>query len=125
MGNDESNGFTPTDWMGNVGWFDFGSGSGVRIQYLEMMMNIQLFLFLFFFSFFVDPQEIGIQPYRKVAVVEQFFDIIYNVHVGLGGRSGRHAGQKRTYRTVNKNSISLRHTLYTLFVSEIGSVKKT
>lgn len=45
-------------------------------------------------------QEIGIQPYRKVAVVEQFFDIIYNVHVGLGGRSGRHAGQKRTYRTV-------------------------
>lgn len=46
-------------------------------------------------------QEIGIQPYRKVAVVEQFFDIIYNVHVGLGGRSGRHAGQKRTYRTVN------------------------
>lgn len=55
---------------------------------------------LFFMNFFL-PQEIGIQPYRKVAVVEQFFDIIYNVHVGLGGRSGRHAGQKRTYRTVN------------------------
>lgn len=46
-------------------------------------------------------QEPGIQPYRKVAVVEQFFDIIYNVHVGLGGRSSRHAGQKRTYRTVS------------------------
>lgn len=51
-------------------------------------------------------QEIGIQPYRKVAVVEQFFDIIYSVHVGLGGRSGRHAGQKRTYRTVNILAIS-------------------
>lgn len=45
-------------------------------------------------------QELGIQPYRRVAEVERFFDIIYNVHVGLGGRSGRHAGQKRTYRTV-------------------------
>lgn len=55
----------------------------------------------FFPHFFHIKQEIGIQPYRKVAVVEQFFDIIYNVHVGLGGRSGRHAGQKRTYRTVN------------------------
>lgn len=61
------------------------------------------------FNFFVCEifQEPGIQPYRKVAVVEQFFDIIYNVHVGLGGRSSRHAGQKRTYRTV-----SFAHVLY-------------
>lgn len=46
-------------------------------------------------------KEVGVQPFRRVAVVERFFDIIYNVHVGLGGRSGRHAGQKRTYRMVS------------------------
>lgn len=39
--------------------------------------------------------------YRKVAVIEEFFDIIYNVHMELGGRSGSHAGQKRTYRIVS------------------------
>lgn len=38
--------------------------------------------------------------YRKVAIVENFFDIIYTVHVELEGRPGKHAGQKRTYRTV-------------------------
>ncbi|GBP78495.1 hypothetical protein EVAR_67249_1 [Eumeta japonica] len=37
--------------------------------------------------------------YRKVAIVENFFDIIYTVHVELEGRPGKHAGQKRTYRT--------------------------
>lgn len=47
-------------------------------------------------------KEVGVQPFRRVAVVERFFDIIYNVHVGLGGRSGRHAGQKRTYRMVSR-----------------------
>lgn len=35
-----------------------------------------------------------------MAVVENFFNIIYGVHVSLGSRSSRHAGQKRTYRTV-------------------------
>lgn len=40
--------------------------------------------------------------YRKVAIVENFFDIIYTVHVELEGRPGKHAGQKRTYRTVSK-----------------------
>ena len=48
--------------------------------------------------------------YKKVAMVEQFFDIIYSVHVEaagenqLRGRAGKHCGQKRTYRAV---SISL------------------
>lgn len=45
-------------------------------------------------------QETDTQPYKKVAVVENFFNIIYGVHVSLGSRSTRHAGQKRTYRTV-------------------------
>ena len=45
--------------------------------------------------------------FKKVAVVERFFDIIYSVHVEssgetqLRGRAGKHCGQKRTYRAVS------------------------
>ena len=45
--------------------------------------------------------------YKKVAMVEQFFDIIYSVHVEaagdtqIRGRAGKHCGQKRTYRAVS------------------------
>lgn len=53
------------------------------------------------FPFPLSLQEPG-QPYKKVAVVENFFDIIYGVHVSLGSRATRHAGQKRTYRTVRR-----------------------
>ena len=41
-------------------------------------------------------------------MVEQFFDIIYSVHVEaagdtqIRGRAGKHCGQKRTYRAVSK-----------------------
>lgn len=42
--------------------------------------------------------------YKKVAIVENFFDIIHAVHVDLEGRPGKHAGQKRTYRTVSYTS---------------------
>jgi len=44
--------------------------------------------------------------FKKVAVVEKFFDIIYSVHVEssgetqLRGRAGKHCGQKRTYRAI-------------------------
>lgn len=75
--------------------------SSVHTVYMQLT---HFFLYLKFF------QEPGIQPYRKVAVVEQFFDIIYNVHVGLGGRSSsRHAGQKRTYRTVSFSKFCLKN----------------
>lgn len=47
-------------------------------------------------------QDFEKRHYRKVAVVEEFFDIIYNIHMELGGRSGMHAGQKRTYRIVSR-----------------------
>ncbi len=54
--------------------------------------------------------------YKKVAMVEQFFDIIYSVHVEaatgdgtqLRGRAGKHCGQKRTYRAVSRVSYSRR-----------------
>ena len=41
------------------------------------------------------------KQYKRVAVVEDFFEIIYNVHVEMDGRGGKHAGQKRTYRAVS------------------------
>nr|SVE91739.1 EOG090X05H5 [Daphnia sinensis] len=50
--------------------------------------------------------------YKKVAVVEDFFDIIYREHVEFmsnsGGRppTGKHAGQKRTYRARRGNGAS-------------------
>jgi len=45
--------------------------------------------------------DYGGAKYKKVAIVEDFFDIIYNVHVEMDGRGGKHAGQKRTYRAVS------------------------
>lgn len=56
-----------------------------------------------YFSLFQNSS--GDPVYRKVAVVENFFDIIYNVHVDLEGRPGKHAGQKRTYRTVCRKTL--------------------
>ncbi|CAL4072639.1 unnamed protein product, partial [Meganyctiphanes norvegica] len=40
--------------------------------------------------------------YKKVAVVEDFFDIIYNLHVCKDGKDKKHMGQKRTYRAVSE-----------------------
>ncbi|XP_008196033.1 nucleolar protein 4 isoform X1 [Tribolium castaneum] len=54
--------------------------------------------------------------YRKVAVVENFFDIIYNVHVELEGRPGKHAGQKRTYRTITETYAFLPREAVTRFL---------
>ncbi|KAM7071814.1 nucleolar protein 4 isoform 5-T5 [Acridotheres tristis] len=44
---------------------------------------------------------------RRVAVVEDFFDIIYSMHVETGPNGEqirKHAGQKRTYKAVSKKS---------------------
>ncbi|GFQ87578.1 nucleolar protein 4 [Trichonephila clavata] len=46
----------------------------------------------------VDKRESTI--YKKVAVVENFYDIIYGVHMEMDGRGGKHAGQKRTYKAI-------------------------
>lgn len=71
-------------------------------------------------------KEVGVQPYRRVAVVERFFDIIYNVHVGLGGRSGRHAGQKRTYRTVRIDTFTFQRLIQNIYLfSSYRSLKLT
>lgn len=41
---------------------------------------------------------------KRVAVVEDFFDIIYAMHVEIGadpGKAPKHAGQKKTYKAVS------------------------
>ncbi|XP_049548359.1 uncharacterized protein LOC125959576 [Anopheles darlingi] len=64
------------------------------------------------------------QPYKKVAVVENFFDIIYGIHVSLGSRASRHAGQKRTYRTITETYAFLPREAVTKFLSLCGQCSK-
>ena len=57
----------------------------------------------FFFNFQTDSNSNDTSTeYKRVAIVEDFFDIIYSVHVDMDGRGGKHAGQKRTYRAVSE-----------------------
>ncbi|XP_054741797.1 mucin-2-like [Anastrepha obliqua] len=69
-------------------------------------------------------KDLGKRTYRKVAVVEEFFDIIYNVHMELGGRSGMHAGQKRTYRIITETYAFLPREAVTRFLSICPECKK-
>ena len=42
---------------------------------------------------------------KRVAVVEDFFDIIYAMHVEIStdpSKAPKHAGQKKTYKAVRK-----------------------
>ncbi len=81
------------------------SGHNTFVNAIYTRQNTQLTLFLFNYQ-----DELGGEDrpvYKKVAVVEDFFDIIYREHVEFmsnsGGRppTGKHAGQKRTYRAVS------------------------
>ena len=73
------------------------------MQLLSHYHHTHLMIKHFFFQG-VDGKVLYV--YKKVAMVEQFFDIIYSVHVEaagenqLRGRAGKHCGQKRTYRAV-------------------------
>ncbi|XP_013101048.2 uncharacterized protein LOC106082858 isoform X1 [Stomoxys calcitrans] len=64
------------------------------------------------------------RTYRKVAVVEEFFDIIFQIHMELGGRSGMHAGQKRTYRIISETYAFLPREAVTRFLSICPECKK-
>ena len=72
-----------------------------------MIITRNPFFILFFFCSFQTLDGKVHFVYKKVAMVEQFFDIIYSVHVEaagdtqLRGRAGKHCGQKRTYRAVS------------------------
>lgn len=60
-------------------------------------------------SFCLCPQNVdGVSAVdsslKRVAVVEDFFDIIYSMHVEIGGdtrKAPKHAGQKKTYKAVS------------------------
>ncbi|XP_071447760.1 uncharacterized protein [Hetaerina americana] len=54
--------------------------------------------------------------YKRVAVVEDFFDIIRGVHVDVEGRAGKHAGQKRTYRAITETYAFLPREAVTKFL---------
>lgn len=72
------------------------------------MLWVVVVLFSHFgLSFQPDQQscENTVSEYKRVAIVDDFFDIIYGVHVEMDGRGGKHAGQKRTYRAVISRSI--------------------
>ena len=76
-----------------------------RLERRHLLKKIENYIFIFFVKDEVGGEEKPV--YKKVAVVEEFFDIIYREHVEFmnhGGRptaNGKHAGQKRTYRAVS------------------------
>ncbi|XP_067933149.1 nucleolar protein 4-like [Watersipora subatra] len=58
----------------------------------------------------------GESMYRRVAVVEEFFDIIHSIHIGMGERNGTHAGQKRTYKAIMESYACLPREAVTHFL---------
>nr|SVE94213.1 EOG090X05H5 [Simocephalus serrulatus] len=68
--------------------------------------------------------------YKKVAVVEDFFDIIYREHVEFmnnsGGRppTGKHAGQKRTYRAITEIYAFLPREAVTRFLMQCADCQR-
>ena len=79
------------------------------------------FCFFFLFKKLWLQDEIGCERpvYKRVAVVEDFFDIIYREHVEFQGiqsgrapASGKHAGQKRTYRAVSWRVFTQTYLVY-------------
>ncbi|XP_023215988.1 nucleolar protein 4-like isoform X2 [Centruroides vittatus] len=62
--------------------------------------------------------------YKKVAIVENFFDIIYGVHVEMEGRGGKHAGQKRTYKAIAETYAFLPREAVTHFLMSCADCQK-
>ncbi|XP_023687965.2 nucleolar protein 4 isoform X1 [Paramormyrops kingsleyae] len=64
---------------------------------------------------------------RQVAVVEDFFDIIYSMHVenGTSGEKTRkHAGQKRTYKAISETYAFLPREAVTRFLMSCSECQK-
>ncbi|XP_049275607.1 nucleolar protein 4 isoform X3 [Rhipicephalus sanguineus] len=62
--------------------------------------------------------------YKRVAVVENFFEIIYGVHVEMDGRGGKHAGQKRTYKAIAELYAFLPREAVTHFLMSCSDCQK-
>ncbi|XP_032897210.1 nucleolar protein 4-like isoform X1 [Amblyraja radiata] len=64
---------------------------------------------------------------KRVAVVEDFFDIIYSMHVETGtetGRTAKHAGQKRTYKAIAETYAFLPREAVTRFLMSCTECQK-
>ncbi|XP_048867367.1 nucleolar protein 4-like isoform X3 [Brienomyrus brachyistius] len=64
---------------------------------------------------------------RQVAVVEDFFDIIYSMHVEnvtSGEKSRKHAGQKRTYKAISETYAFLPREAVTRFLMSCSECQK-
>ncbi|XP_061529987.1 nucleolar protein 4-like [Phycodurus eques] len=64
---------------------------------------------------------------KRVAVVEDFFDIIYAMHVEIGadpGRAPKHAGQKKTYKAIAETYAFLPREAVTRFLMSCGECQK-
>ncbi|XP_029107577.1 nucleolar protein 4-like [Scleropages formosus] len=64
---------------------------------------------------------------KRVAVVEDFFDIIYAMHVEVGpdpSRTPKHAGQKKTYKAIAETYAFLPREAVTRFLMSCGECQK-
>ncbi|XP_067096817.1 LOW QUALITY PROTEIN: nucleolar protein 4-like [Osmerus mordax] len=64
---------------------------------------------------------------KRVAVVEDFFDIIYAMHVEISsdpGRAPKHAGQKKTYKAIAETYAFLPREAVTRFLMSCGECQK-
>nr|XP_020770105.1 nucleolar protein 4-like [Odocoileus virginianus texanus] len=64
---------------------------------------------------------------RQVAVVEDFFDIIYSMHVETGPNGEqirKHAGQKRTYKAISESYAFLPREAVTRFLMSCSECQK-
>ncbi|KAK2851967.1 hypothetical protein Q5P01_008243 [Channa striata] len=64
---------------------------------------------------------------KRVAVVEDFFDIIYAMHVEVGadpGKAPKHAGQKKTYKAIAETYAFLPREAVTRFLMSCGECQK-
>ncbi|KAJ3589385.1 hypothetical protein NHX12_010230, partial [Muraenolepis orangiensis] len=66
-------------------------------------------------------------PLKRVAIVEDFFDIIYSMHVEVTsdpGKSPKHAGQKKTYKAIAETYAFLPREAVTRFLMSCGECQK-
>ncbi|XP_034027573.1 nucleolar protein 4-like isoform X2 [Thalassophryne amazonica] len=64
---------------------------------------------------------------KRVAVVEDFFDIIYEMHVEIGSdlsKAPKHAGQKKTYKAIAETYAFLPREAVTRFLMSCGECQK-
>ncbi|KAG7472348.1 hypothetical protein MATL_G00107940 [Megalops atlanticus] len=64
---------------------------------------------------------------KRVAVVEDFFDIIYAMHVEIGtdpSKAPKHAGQKKTYKAIAETYAFLPREAVTRFLMSCGECQK-